>query len=270
LKKTYIKDLFHKKKKNPEIGPLFRAIPNNGIYNASLNFVDDNVLSYPNWNQTWECKINGTKYNSKDESFTVLIDLMKKINQTDFASIEDHEDLINSIYNIFELDIFIRLLSMDYLLGRFHGYWRNPSNYLIYYHPKLKRYVIFPVDYTSSLGYKYIENDYTYRTNYTEWRLPNNPNDPLINLVMNVPYLNYLFISTLKLIIVNLFAPEFLFPFIDSLKQLIEWDLNKERKEKPYHSKTSIIEETEIKNTKPKMLMQILMDSQVVVLLIPP
>jgi len=136
---------------------------------------------------------------------------------------------------------------MDYLLGRYHGYWRNPSNFLIYYHPALKRYIIFPTDYTSSLGFKYNEDGYTYKTNCTDWRLPENPEDPLLNLIMNTPYLESLFISTLNLIVENLFNPEYLFPFIDSLKQLIEFDLKLERSKKPYHSKTSIIEEVEVK-----------------------
>lgn len=250
LKKTYIRNLFHKKAKNPGIGPLFQAIPNKGVYNSSLNYINDNPLSYPNWNKSWDCKINGTDYKTKDESFTKLINLMKQINQTDFSSITDQNDLIHSIYNIFELDIFIRLLAMDYLLGRYHGYWRNPSNFLIYFHPALKRHVIFPVDFTSTLGYKYVENNYSHETNYTEWRLPENLNDPLINMVMNIPYLKFLFLASLHLIVVNLFNPEFLFPFVDSLKDVIKFDLEMERNTKPYHSDTSIIEEIEIKQIK--------------------
>ncbi|ORX80111.1 hypothetical protein BCR32DRAFT_245863 [Anaeromyces robustus] len=136
---------------------------------------------------------------------------------------------------------------MDYLVGRFHGYWRNPSNFLIYYHPALKRYVIFPVDYTSTLGYKYSEHGYTYKTDFDEWRLPKDLNDPLINMIMNTPYLKYLFDSTLKLIVNSLFTPEFMFPFIDSLTEVIKYDLTQERELKPYHSSKSIIEEVDIK-----------------------
>jgi len=249
MKKTYIRNLFHSRGKKPDIGPLFQAIPYKGVYNASLNYIDDQVTSYPNWNQTWNCKINGTDYGSKDESFTKLIDLMKKINQTDFENPTEHE-LLRDVYDIFELDIYIRLLAMDYLLGRFHGYWRNPSNFLIYYHPALKRYVFFPIDYTSSLGYKYVENNYTYETSINVWRLPKDLNDPLLNIIMNIPYFKGLFKSSLKLIIVNLFNPEILNPFIDSLKELIKFDLEMERKRKPYHSKTSVIEEVEINQTK--------------------
>ncbi|ORX57857.1 hypothetical protein BCR36DRAFT_580426 [Piromyces finnis] len=249
LKKTYIRDLFHQKGKKPEIGPLFQAIPYKGVYNVSLNYIDDNASSYPNWNETWDCKINGTMNGSKDESFTQLINLMKLINQTDIYTLNDNEEIIHSIYNIFELDIFIRLLAMDYLLGRYHSYWRNPSNFLIYYHPALKRYIIFPVDFTSSLGYKYKENGYTYKTNCTEWRPPENPEDPLIKMIMSIPYLKQLFISTLNLIIEILFNPECIFPFIDSLKSVIEFDLKLEREKRPYHSKTSIIEEIEVKET---------------------
>lgn len=139
---------------------------------------------------------------------------------------------------------------MDYLLGRFHGYWRNPSNFLIYYHPALSRYVFFPVDFTSTLGYKYVENDYTYETSIEEWRLPKIPDDPLLNIIMNVPYFTGLFRSTVKLILVNLFNPEILLPYIESLKNVIKFDLEMERKRKPYHSKTSVIEEMEIKQTK--------------------
>jgi len=249
MKKTYIRNLFHSRGKNPDIGPLFQAIPYKGNYNASLNYINDQAISYPNWNQTWDCKINGTDFGSKEESFTKLIDLMKKINQTDFTSTNENE-LLHSVYDVFELDIFIRFLAMDYLLGRYHGYWRNPSNFLIYYHPALKRYVIFPVDFTSSLGYKNNQNGYTYETNFDEWRLSTNPNDPLLNIIMNNSYLYDLFTKTVKLIIINLFNTEILFPFIDSLKDLIKFDLEKERKEKPYHSKTSVIEETEIKQIK--------------------
>jgi len=139
---------------------------------------------------------------------------------------------------------------MDYLLGRYHGYWRNPSNYLIYFHPALRRYVIFPIDFTSTLGYKYNENNYTYKTDYVDWRLPENPYDPLINMVMEIPYLKSLFDSTLNLIVENLFNSEILDPFIDSLKNVIEYDLKMERKKKPYHFTTSIIEEVEVKETK--------------------
>jgi len=249
MKKVYIKNLFHQERKNSDIGPLFQAIPNKGVYNASLSYIDDNALSYPNWNQTWDCKINGTNYGSKEESFTKLIDFMKKINQVDLTN-KDENSILSSVYEIFELDIFIRLLVMDYLVGRFHGYWRNPSNFLIYYHPPLKRYVIFPVDYTSTLGYKYREHDYTYKTNLNEWRLPKELNDPLINMIMNTPYLKNLFISTLKLIVNNLFNPDIMFPFIDSLEEVIEYDLTQERELKPYHSSKSVIEEIEIKNIK--------------------
>ena len=65
----------------------------------------------------------------------------------------------DTFYKIYKMNtyIYINSLAMDYLLGRFHGYWRNPSNFLIYYHPALSRYVIFPVDFTSTLGYKYNE-----------------------------------------------------------------------------------------------------------------
>ncbi|KAG4087735.1 coth protein-domain-containing protein [Neocallimastix lanati (nom. inval.)] len=249
MEKVYIKNLFHSKGKKSNIGPLFQAIPYMGNYNASLNYIDDQALSYPNWNQTWDCKINGTEYGSKEESFTSLINFMKKLNQTDFTTINENE-LLHSVYDVFELDIFIRLLAMDYLLGRFHGYWRNPSNFLIYYHPPLKRYVIFPVDFTSSLGYKYDKNGYTYKTEFNEWRLSENPNDPLLNIVMNNSYLYDLFTKTVKLIIVNLFNSEILFPFIDSLRDVIKFDLEMERRKKPYHSKTSVIEQTEIKQTK--------------------
>jgi len=109
VKKTYIRDLFHQKGKNPEIGPLFRAIPSNGVYDANLNYINDNALSYPNWNSTWDCKINGTMYGSKDESFAQLINFMRLLNQTDVYLLTDNEEILHSVYDIFELDIFIRL-----------------------------------------------------------------------------------------------------------------------------------------------------------------
>jgi len=108
MEKVYIKNLFHSKGKKSNIGPLFQAIPYMGNYNASLNYIDDQALSYPNWNQTWDCKINGTEYGSKEESFTSLINFMKKLNQTDFTTINENE-LLHSVYDVFELDIFIRL-----------------------------------------------------------------------------------------------------------------------------------------------------------------
>jgi len=48
-------------------------------------------------------------YGSKDESFAQLINFMRLLNQTDVYLLTDNEEILHSVYDIFELDIFIRL-----------------------------------------------------------------------------------------------------------------------------------------------------------------
>ena len=128
------------------------------------------------------------KTNKAANDYSELIQFIQKLNNISDADfpcfIEDH----------FEVELYLKTLAIEMIIGHWDGYAYNKNNYYLYQQPSNGKFVFIEYDMDNTLGIDWSSIDWANR-NLNSWH----SNDrPLVERLLSFPYYNDLFNSYLN------------------------------------------------------------------------
>ena len=155
-------------------------------WGADLKFLGNNPSSYYG---PYELKTNKATNDYAD--LIQFIQTLNSINDEDFPCfIEDQ----------FEVELYLKTLAVEMIIGHWDGYAFNKNNYYLYRQPSNGKFVFIEYDMDNTFGIDWFGIDWTIR-DLNSWY---NNNRPLVERLLSYPYFNDLFNSYLDQILNDL------------------------------------------------------------------
>ncbi|MEN9304202.1 MAG: hypothetical protein RL264_2631 [Bacteroidota bacterium] len=140
------------------------------------------------------------------ESYSSLINFLDILNNS------TTENFPCAIQEVFDVDLYLRTLAMEILIGHWDGYCVNQNNYYLYKRPNDGKFMFIQYDMDNTFGIDWFGVDWTERNIYN-WTTSNNR--PLYNRLMNVPYFKDRLTYHFRDLLLNIFLPN---PLVDELR----------------------------------------------------
>ena len=155
-------------------------------WGADLKFLGNNPSSYYG---PYELKTNKATNDYAD--LIQFIQTLNSINDEDFPCfIEDQ----------FEVELYLKTLAVEMIIGHWDGYAFNKNNYYLYRQPSNGKFVFIEYDMDNTFGVDWFGIDWTIR-DLNNWH---NNDRPLVERLLSYPYFNDLFNSYLDQILNDL------------------------------------------------------------------
>jgi len=138
----HIDDEFVQKRFGNQNGNLYKC-----LYPADLQYLGDDPALYKQeyWGRrAYDLKIN---YNNDYADLTHFIKVLNQTPQKKFKT---------EIEKVFNVDGFLKWLSMSVLTGSWDDYWFLKNNYYLYYNPDNQKFEFIPYDYDNSYGIRWM------------------------------------------------------------------------------------------------------------------
>jgi hypothetical protein len=157
-------------------------------YGADLTWWGSNPSSY---NSIYELKTN------KDSAdFSALIHFIDVLNNTPASN------FVCAIQDVFDVDLFLRNIALEILMGQWDGYAYNKNNYYLYQRESDGKIVYISYDLDNTFGIDWFNINWALRNIYT-WS-PGNQSRPLYTKLLAVPYFRDRFTFHLNDILSNI------------------------------------------------------------------
>jgi len=143
-KKNWIKKIIHEDKlpSNEKVGSYYKGVSyvdeSDNLYPASLNVETDEKM----YEILYECE-------NEDDNQTNYTDLKEFIN---WINTINNSTSVEEIKSKFEVDIFLKYMVIEYLIGHWDGYWIGGNNFYVYKNPTTDKYMFMSLDYDITLG----------------------------------------------------------------------------------------------------------------------
>jgi hypothetical protein len=148
-------------------------------YGANLDYISNNQEDYkqaPWGTRTYELKNNNTA-----DDYTELVHFIDVLNNT------SNNQLPCAIEQVFDVDLYLRTLAFEVLIGHWDGYAWNNNNYYLVQRTQDNKFTFVEYDLDNTLGIDWIGIDWSSRNIYN-WAQNNRP---LANrLLQNAEYRN--------------------------------------------------------------------------------
>ncbi|ORX85304.1 coth-domain-containing protein [Anaeromyces robustus] len=237
-KKNWIKKVIHENAlpDNVKVGSYYKGVSYAGdtFVPASLN-----VESDESWYSTlYECE-------NEQEGQVDYTDLKSFVQ---WVSTINNNTSMEEIRSKFEVDMFLKYMIIEYLIGHWDGYWMGGNNFYLYSNPVTKKYLFMSFDFDLTLG---MWDPYPVDTPYTEWKSTETTISPaLVMKLVYHPEFNKLFKEYMATTIQKTFNINALGPRLDYLKDFLyddmAWDKTVEpkavalKKDKNYNLQDSL------------------------------
>lgn len=125
-------------------------------------------------------------------------ELKTNTDSNDYSAFISFVDSLNNAVNAdfpcfiernFEVDLFLKTLAVEYIIGHWDGYAYNKNNYYLYRRPSSGKYVFIEYDMDNTFGIDWFGIDWSQR-NINSW---NKNNRPLVQRILGVPYFKDVF-----------------------------------------------------------------------------
>lgn len=174
-------------------------------YGADLTWLGTNPVNYQN---TYELKTN------KDSNdYTALVHFVDVLNNTPSGS------FACAIQEVLDVDLFLRNIAMEILMGQWDGYAYNKNNYYLYQRESDGKMVYLSYDLDNTFGIDWFNINWALRNIYT-WS-PGNQSRPLYSKLLAVPYFRDRFTFHLNDILSNVWNVSTLQTELEAKQQLI-------------------------------------------------
>lgn len=141
-------------------------------YGADLSWWGSNVANYQN---VYELKTN------KDSAdYSALVHFIDVLNNTPAAN------FVCAIQEVFDVDLFLKNIALEILIGQWDGYAYNKNNYYLYQRESDQKMVYISYDLDNTFGIDWFNINWSNRNIYA-WS-PSNQSRPLYTKLMAVPY----------------------------------------------------------------------------------
>jgi len=157
-------------------------------YGADLTWWGSNPSSY---NSVYELKTN-----TDSADFSALIHFIDVLNNTPASN------FVCAIQEVFDVDLFLRNIALEILMGQWDGYAYNKNNFFLYQRESDGKIVYISYDLDNTFGIDWFNINWALRNIYT-WS-PGNQNRPLYTKLLAVPYFRDRFTFHLNDILSNI------------------------------------------------------------------
>ncbi|KAL6607307.1 coth-domain-containing protein [Neocallimastix californiae] len=212
-KKNWIKKIIHEDKlpANSKVGSYYKGVSYSDevFVPASLSVQTDEKW----YNELYECE-------NEKEGQEPYTDLKEFIN---WIATIDNNTSADEIRSKFEVDLFLKYMVIEYLIGHWDGYWIGGNNFYVYKNPETNKYLFMSFDFDLTLG-KWDDNPP--ETPYTEWKQKTKPvSAELVKRVLYHPQFQKQFEEYLKVTVQKTFNIKALGPRLDYFKAFLYDDM---------------------------------------------
>ena len=171
-----------------------------GLY-LNLEHIDDEFLDlrFPgaaNGN-LWKCAYGAdlTWWGSNPSSYNSVYELKTNTDSADYSALIHFIDVLNNspasnfvcaIQEVFDVDLFLRNIALEILMGQWDGYAYNKNNFFLYQRESDGKIVYISYDLDNTFGIDWFNINWALRNIYT-WS-PGNQSRPLYTKLLAVPY----------------------------------------------------------------------------------
>jgi CotH kinase protein len=142
------------------------------VYGADLTWWGSNVSNYTN--------VYELKTNTDSADYSALIHFIDVLNNTPVNS------LACAIQEVMDVDLFLRNIAFEILMGQWDGYAYNKNNYYLYQRESDGKFVYLSYDLDNTFGIDWFSINWALRNIYT-WS-PGNQSRPLYTKLLAIPY----------------------------------------------------------------------------------
>lgn len=202
----HIDDEFVQKRFGNQQGNLFKC-----LWPADLVYQGQEQSAYKTYyggRQAYELKTN-----QEADDYADLAHFIDVLNNT------PQEKFRREIEKVFHVDIFLKWLALNVLLGSWDDYWYLKNNFYLYHNPASGKFVFIPYDYDNTYGIDWVGGDWGTRSIYN-WGHPEEPR-PLATRILSVAEYRNKYTQNLTDLINGQFAFAAQDLRIDSLKSMI-------------------------------------------------
>lgn len=141
-------------------------------YGADLSWWGSNPTNYQN--------IYELKTNKDSADYSALLDFIDVLNNTPSSS------FVCAIQDVFDVDLFLRNIALEILMGQWDGYAYNKNNFYLYQRESDGKIVYISYDLDNTFGIDWFNINWALRNIYA-WA-PSNQARPLYTKLLAVPY----------------------------------------------------------------------------------
>jgi hypothetical protein len=187
-----------------------------GLY-INVEHLDDEFLDlrFPGQanGNLWKCAYGAdlTWWGSNPSSYNSIYELKTNKDSADFSALIHFIDVLNNtpasnfvcaIQDVFDVDLFLRNIALEILMGQWDGYAYNKNNYYLYQRESDGKIVYISYDLDNTFGIDWFNINWALRNIYT-WS-PGNQSRPLYTKLLAVPYFRDRFTFHLNDILSNI------------------------------------------------------------------
>ena len=183
---------------NDDSGNLYKC-----IWGADLTYQGTNPLAY---SSVYELKTNKTQ-----NDYSGLIHFLEVLNSS------STNEFPCAIQEVFDVDLYLKTLVYEILIGHWDGYAGNKNNYYLYQRPSDGKFIFIEYDMDNTFGIDWFSIDWSMR-NINNWQIGNRP---LIQRLFSVPYFKDRFNMFMQEALTNVFT-ENLIQELEAQQALIE------------------------------------------------
>ena len=151
------------------------------------------------------------KTNKIENDYSGLISLIQIINNT------SDDDLACALWEVFDVDLYLKTLAMEILIGHWDGYAVNMNNFYLYQRPSDGKFVFIEYDMDNTFGIDWIDVDWAHKNIYF-W---GESDRPLYQRVMDVPYFRDRFTLYMAQLLQDYFIPANIISELNETQYLI-------------------------------------------------
>lgn len=171
-----------------------------GLY-INVEHIDDEYLDLRFAGQAngnlWKCFYGAdlTWWGSNPTNYQTVYELKTNKDSADYSALIHFIDVLNNtpssnfvcaIQEVFDVDLFLRNIALEILMGQWDGYAYNKNNYYLYQRESDGKIVFLSYDLDNTFGIDWFNIDWANRNIYS-WSPSNQPR-PLYSKLMAIPY----------------------------------------------------------------------------------
>ncbi|ORX54963.1 hypothetical protein DM01DRAFT_1389469 [Hesseltinella vesiculosa] len=227
----FYQETFHDGDSSVNTGVIIKADGGRGAYPADMDYHGDKPSDYdPN---VYRCAEEGSS--GSQDLLKPFIDLLKYVNEYTREKKVSEDDAIAKWNTYLDVKHLSRQLALEWLTGNWDGVQYAGNNYMIYYHPSMKRHVFIPMDFDSSFGNGIMEDkEKLIGGKWTDFTSGRRIHNFLWEKLATVPKIQKMYMDEMYDMNERLMRPDVIMPRIEALAYMIEADALWDRSIAPY------------------------------------
>jgi hypothetical protein len=192
-----------------DTGNLYKA-----TWGADLKYLGDNANDYKNLGGS--NRVYDLQTNEAADDYTPLVKLIKTINSANDAGYLDRLD------SIIDYKKYLKILALDVCTGNWDNYAYNKNNFVLWYDSNRAKFEFITFDTDNTFGVDWVNVDWTTRDPYKWYNSSNGEFRPLPYRLLQIQSCKQIFSNYLQEILNTTVNKDTLFPYIDSLRLMLE------------------------------------------------